>query len=437
MSKKIKEGKALDSTSSVSISPGAFELSRSASSSSRKNLKLPKPVLLKLNKADPKLKIRPYIKSKVTFSDQTESKEEPKNSQSMYQLNEIAASQMSSYVRSTSNLSEPLYVHIDDIDDNHQDETQISNDYQNLKHIPDTSRLHPMHFARDMSIKNSHSHEISIRRQSYAGNDECIEDNSIGGTLDTEKNEYWLRHQSLPNIQEKMEEDQSSLSKQEEVQMLSKDEGRCSSSALSSRKTSANEKQKQLSRQFEISESNAEEKRYLFSKASESDSDSFHDSLNMGKVILSKKANKLFNSSKQSSSESESGSYVTVCSVFPQLAEDDKDKNINKLSSNSSSSLSSFFSAKESQINEDKVIKITLCQNLCQNSTTETSNPVASNLDLYSEEKDENKSYYVTSNVDVTEASNVTVKRDDDDDKEDDELEVSERENQDGKVPKR
>ncbi|XP_074594690.1 uncharacterized protein LOC141850059 isoform X2 [Brevipalpus obovatus] len=382
-----------------------YEIGVTRSSSSASTSRKSKPGLLKgLSKADPRLKIRPFVKSRVTFSDDTKS--ELKDTCGYYRyirfnqpdtLNDLTLSSpelseadlISAYsLRGRNDPSRRASTLVPPVTDKAilVDTSKPLTSQTLVKQLPTPVVIHP---------------STSQRRTSYDQvNESYSPDVMIPASCSSE---FWLRHQSLPNIQEIVEESPHQSPTSTEggadfglLRMGSRksrnfdaiksdnskgDQGSGMQRAPRPLDIESGHGVKQLSRQSEFDEDcpidmgssgplTADERRNQYSKDSAGSSNSAtagdsHQNLFMikyasGRSINSGKTSKQRpgnrgNNSKQSSTDSESGSYATACSVFVPICEE-RSKNVAnltnfaKLSFNSTdSSISSFSSAKDQQ----------------------------------------------------------------------------------------
>lgn len=440
-SKEVKSGSAtasppvtrtLHTTGSEPSSPQMtgydISISRSSSSASRKTVKSAKPGLLKLTKGESRLKIKPFVKSRVTFSDDTKSEYNKKHLTGYYRyINIDQATRPADLTLSSPELSETDLINAFASKNRKivsRRASALASPTLESATIDDTTR--PVLNQAFIHQIPSSSHQSAHRRTSYDQMNEVYSETSTVSS----QSDFWLRHQSLPNIQEIVEESPhqsptsteggadfslfrigsrknrpptatdaasgskggggscdfpKSSAKKVDENVTGSDSVFCG--ATVGRLLAAGEHQKvHLSRQSEIEEDicidsetgphsiasgsgqrplTASERRDRFSKDSGDSGNSMttgngsHQSLSLSKCSLGRpgkgkrsvgKGNSV--TSKQSSTDSESGSYATACSVFVPISEEDV-KNLlrgNKLSMNSTdSSISSFSSAKDQQ----------------------------------------------------------------------------------------
>lgn len=386
----------------VNYEVGVTRSSSSASTSARKS----KPGLLKgLSKADPGLRIRPFVKSRVTFSDDTKS--ELKDTCGYYRyirLNQPEA--LTDLTLSSPELSEADLISAYSLRGRNDPSRRASTlvpPVVDRAILVDTSKpITSQTLVKQLPSPVVVHPSTSQRRTSCDQVNEAYSPDVMSFTGSA--SEFWLRHQSLPNIQEIVEESphQSPTSTEggadfgllrmgsRKSRNFDADKSdNCKGDQRSSMQRASRPMDvesghgvKQLSRQSEFDEDcpielgssgplTADERRNQYSKDSAGSSNSAtagdsHQNLFMikyasGRSINSVKTGKQRsgnrgNNSKQSSTDSESGSYATACSVFVPICEETGKNiadltNFAKLSFNSTdSSISSFSSAKDQQV---------------------------------------------------------------------------------------
>ncbi|XP_015785257.1 uncharacterized protein LOC107362670 isoform X2 [Tetranychus urticae] len=401
-------------------------VARSASSASRKISKSGRSGLLKMGKGEPGLRIRPFVKSKVTFSEDTKAEFSTKDSASLYHLDprfqpdpmngqiDLTLSTPELSQRSTDNTSCGGYL------DKRLSDCSSSRPVAMLAHpvmqkatLVDTSHV-VMSQATVCAgapplIGSASGSSTSIRGVRRIS---CDDVNKNGYTRpDTEETQVWLRHQSLPNIQEITEEGATSpgpdcgerefglvrgpskrhkettgervlgkmLSRQSEVEEDIDQPPENTGTEISD----INSKDESLVRLSYRADEFSPDPASNYSKSTppkegggNGSSESCKIQTNVGcggnDIANSRRPRKRAairpsnsNSSKQSSTESESGSYATACSLFTPISEEEAarqklDNNgANKLSFHSTdSSISSFSSAKDQDQDTDMLMPI-------------------------------------------------------------------------------
>lgn len=367
--------------------PMETSVSRSSSSASRKTVKSTRSGLLKLNKAETKhgLKIRPFVKSKVTFSDDTKSEFERKDVQSLFHLDPLLGRDRVSPLDLT--LSSPELSQADLLNQ-YRDEGRAG-----AEAVPRRSSAHVTPIRETATVIDTSKAVVSpamikivspvvlvdprsgIRRTSCNDVNPTKVETSVD---DLEQGQVWLRHQSLPNIQEIGEESPTSpgpessgdfaLIRNASKRAKSDGAGERCIGRLLSRQSEVEEDVLDTGQGSRLEAGGEEEVKDdgstgregdLGEAGSEAHLSGLSTKYSKAKKRTLAKTNNNNNcpTSKQSSTESDSSSYATACSVFSPISEeavknDDQtcSNNINKLSFNSTdSSLSSFSSAHQDQ----------------------------------------------------------------------------------------
>ena len=343
------------------VSP--ISVSRSSSSASKKNIaKMPKSAILKFRKADPKLTIRPF-RSRVTFSEDTKETQLPRN---MYHV-EIAKPSRGMRMEgvdltiSSPELSEAdlltAYIEHRDTISNRSPTSPTSKNSSFLSQLPSHKPLTPvLEETRHQSIgEDANSPVFPIDLITAIGL----------------PHEYWLRHQSLPNIQEIMEEETSSPTNRSpgfRYSLRRRNSDKSSQDRkLSIKRQSAEDKSSPPKDVPGVPEElkrrdSAEEKRKKFSAMADSSG-----SNSVGSTSSSAKKHKRklqaqgpvpakeketiaspARSLKQSSTDSDSGSYVTARSCVIQISAEDANGDESSVSNRNTISLAEFKKSSQS-----------------------------------------------------------------------------------------
>lgn len=433
-SKEIKGQTArspLPEISPVTGDPRLTEVSvaRSASSASRKTSKAGRSGLLKLGKGEPGLRIRPFVKSKVTFSDDTKSEFSTKDSASLYHLDPrfqpdpingqidltLSTPELSQRANGKNSCDSYLDKRLSDCSSS-RPMAILTKPVMEKATLVDTSHVIMSQATVCAGVPPLIGSNSGISASARSGRRISCDDVNKNGysRQDSEETQVWLRHQSLPNIQEITEEGATSpgpdcgerefglargpskrhkdskgervlgktLSRQSEVEEDIEQTSENAGSGVSDNKSKDNLSSAKLS--YQTGESSTDPVSNCSKRTQSKEGGNGNGSGEISKIqtsvgcgssdlVSSRRPRKRAairpsnsNSSKQSSTESESGSYATACSLFTPISEEEaarqklsNNNGANKLSFHSTdSSLSSFSSAKDQEQDTDMLMPI-------------------------------------------------------------------------------